>query len=129
MRAALALAEVQAIAEARHGDPFKVLGPHDATDGRIVRAFLPGARAVEVVRRADGATLGRLEQMTREGLFEGSVSDHAPYLLRITWPGAIQETEDPYSFGPLLGELDLHLFNEGRHFRLAEALGANAITL
>jgi hypothetical protein len=38
----------------------------------------------------------------------------------------VQETEDPYSFGPVLGELDLHLFNEGRHFDLADALGANA---
>ena len=56
------------------------------------------------------------------GLFEGPVSDASPYLLRIEWPEAVQETEDPYSFGPLLGELDLHLFNEGRHFELAEAL-------
>ena len=57
------------------------------------------------------------------------MADRAPYLLRIAWPGAVQETEDPYSFGPLLGELDLHLFNEGRHFELAEALGANAMTI
>jgi 1,4-alpha-glucan branching enzyme len=129
MRADLALAEVQAIAEARHGDPFKVLGPHDTADGRVVRAFLPGARAVEVVSRGDGAMLGRLEQVTGEGLFEGSVAGTAPYLLRITWPDAMQETEDPYAFGPLLGELDLHLFNEGRHFRLADSFGANAVTL
>ncbi|MGE0577483.1 1,4-alpha-glucan branching protein GlgB [Reyranella sp.] len=129
MKAELALAEVQAIAEARHGDPFKVLGPHDAAGGRIVRAFLPGARAVDVVRRADGAMLGRLEQVTGQGLFEGGVSDRTPYLLRISWPEAVQETEDPYSFGPLLGEIDLHLFNEGRHFRLADAFGANAVTL
>ena len=52
------------------------------------------------------------------------MSDAAPYLLRINWPGGLQETEDPYSFGPLLGDIDLHLFNEGRHFRLAHALGA-----
>src|SRR5947208_2611675 len=47
---------------------------------------------------------------------------------RTAWPNAVQETEDPYSFGPLLGELDLHLFNEGRHFELAGAMGANAMT-
>ena len=127
MTAALALTEVEAIAEARHGDPFKVLGPHEAPDGPIVRTFLPGASAVEVVRRSDGAVLGRLAQVTGEGLFEGGVSDRASYLLRISWPGSVQETEDPYSFGPLLGELDLHLFSEGRHYRLADALGANAV--
>ena len=60
---------------------------------------------------------------------KGRVPDASPYLLRIQWPAAVQETEDPYSFGPLLGELDLHLFNEGRHFKLAEALGANLVTV
>ena len=93
-----------------------------------MRAFLPGAVAVEVLRRADRARLGRLEA-SDSGLFEGVVSEHAPYLLRITWPAGVQETEDPYSFGPVLGEMDLHLFNEGRHFKLAEALGANVTTV
>src|SRR5204862_355527 len=51
-----------------------------------------------------------------------------PYLLRISWPDAVQETEDPFSFGPLLGDLDLHLYNEGRHFELAEHLGAAVTT-
>ncbi|MFO1159471.1 MAG: 1,4-alpha-glucan branching protein GlgB [Reyranellaceae bacterium] len=125
----LALPEVAAIAEARHGDPFKVLGPHDTAEGRTIRAFLPGARGVEVVRRDDATCLGHLEQVSDAGMFEGRVGDLAPYLLRIAWPEAIQETEDPYAFGPLLGELDLHLFNEGRHFELAEAFGANARTL
>ena len=41
----------------------------------------------------------------------------------------MQETEDPYAFGAVLGELDLHLFNEGRHFHLADALGANVATI
>src|SRR5690606_31558027 len=38
----------------------------------------------------------------------------------------LQETEDPCSFGVLLGDLDLHLIAEGRHFELASALGAVA---
>jgi 1,4-alpha-glucan branching enzyme len=118
--------EADALAGARHGDPFKVLGPRDTAGGRIVRAHLPGARGVEVLRRSDKALIGRLDQ--KDGLFEGTVTDRAPYLLRITWPDAEQETEDPYSFGPLLGDLDLHLFNEGRHFELASAMGANAMT-
>ncbi len=39
--------EADAIAHGRHGDPFKVLGPRDAAEGRVIRAFLPGAQAVE----------------------------------------------------------------------------------
>jgi len=120
--------DIEALAEARHGDPFTILGPHDTSAGRIVCVFLPGAQAVDVLRRTDLRPIGRLAAGQPEGFFQGPVSDRSPYLLRITWPGAVQDTEDPYSFGPLLGELDLHLFNEGRHFELATSFGANAIT-
>ncbi len=127
-RRTLVREEADALAYARHGDPFSVLGPHDSPGGRVVRVFLPGAQAVEVLRRGDRARIGMLSAGAPEGLFEGPVSDRAPYLLKITWPGAEQETEDPYSFPPQLGELDLHLFNEGRHFEMAHALGANPVT-
>jgi len=125
---ALSREEADALAGARHADPFKVLGPRDTAAGRVIRAYLPGARAVEVLRRSDRQPIGKLEPRDN-GLFEGTVTDRAPYLLRVAWPEAVQETEDPYSFGPLLGDLDLHLFNEGRHFELASALGANVTTL
>ncbi len=121
--------DADALAGARHGDPFKVLGPHDTPEGRIVRVFVPGAQAVEVVRRRDHSIIGRLEPHEPSGLFEGLVTDRTPYLLRIAWPGAVQETEDPYSFSVVLGDIDLHLFNEGRHFELAKALGANVRTI
>jgi 1,4-alpha-glucan branching enzyme len=119
--------EADALAHAAHGDPFRILGPHETPAGRIIRAFLPGAEAVEVLRRSDRQSLGHLEKDQR-GLFQGLVGDRAPYLLRIAWPGAEQETEDPYAFGQSLGDLDIYLFSEGRHFQLADALGANVIT-
>lgn len=120
--------EVEALMTARHRDSFRVLGPHDGPDGRTVRAYVPGAQSVEVLRRADRSSLGSLSEI-QPGLFEGPVADASPYLLRIQWPAAVQEMEDPYAFAPVLGELDLHLFNEGRHFHLAEALGANVVTI
>src|SRR5688572_11090140 len=106
----LGRAEADALIHAQHGDPFRLLGPHESSAGPIVLVLLPGAEAVEVLRRSDRSRLGRLE-MVESGLFQGSVSERAPYVLRITWPGAVQETEDPYSFGPLLGDVDLHLFS------------------
>jgi 1,4-alpha-glucan branching enzyme len=118
-----------ALENAADADPFAVLGPHDTPDGRVVRAFVPGALGVEVLKRADRAPLGRLDRCGIEGLFEGLVSDAEPYLLRISRPGGVQDTEDPYAFGALLGELDLHLFNEGRHFELAGAFGAQTMAI
>ena len=115
----------QRLAEGRLNDPFGVLGPHETASGRIVRAFLPGARDVEVVARNDGHRLGTMLPSQPDGLFVGRLETREAYRLRISWPGAVQETEDPYSFTRLLlSEDDLFLFNEGRLFELAFTLGA-----
>jgi 1,4-alpha-glucan branching enzyme len=118
-----------ALANGTHTDSFAVLGAHDVADGRIIRAFLPGALEVDVLRRTDGAAIAPLQRANGEGLFESLIQDRAAYRLRIVWPNAVQETEDPYSFGLLLGDLDLHLINEGRHFELANCLGAQSISI
>ena len=118
----------RALAEGTLGDPFAVLGPHESARGRIIRAFLPGAVRVEAVSRLDGHLLGDLAPGAPYGLFEGTVTG-GPYFLRIHWPGAVQETEDPYAFGLLVGDLDLHLFAEGRHLNLARCLGAQMMVV
>ncbi len=118
----------RALADGEHDNPFSVLGPHDVEEGRVIRAFLPGATKVEVLRQ-DGSVLAPLEASAEAGLFENLVRERVPYRLRIAWPDAIQETEDSYAFDLLLGELDLHLFNEGRHFELARTLGAQSISI
>ncbi len=110
-------------------DPFAVLGPFDADPGRIVRAFLPGAKGVDVIARTDGRHLGTLTRGKPDGLFAGRVESHDPYCFRIQWQDAIQEIEDSYSFDLLLSETDLHLFNEGRLFEIAFTLGANPMTI
>jgi 1,4-alpha-glucan branching enzyme len=120
-------AAVEALRHGRLSDPFAILGPHESPHGRVVRAFVPGAEGVEVLSRADGKLLGQLTPV-KDGLFSGPVSSAEPYLLRIHWPGAVQDTEDPYSFGLLLGDLDLHLFSEGTHWQLAERFGASVAT-
>ncbi|HEY8614189.1 MAG TPA: 1,4-alpha-glucan branching protein GlgB, partial [Roseomonas sp.] len=112
----------QAIVEGRHGDPFAVLGRH----GGVVRTFQPGALAVEAVPR-DGAPVA-LRGIHDPGLFEGELPP-GPYTLRITWPGGVQETEDPYSFGLLLGDFDLYLFGEGRHREMGRVFGAQAMSV
>jgi 1,4-alpha-glucan branching enzyme len=114
----------RALALGNFEDPFSYLGPHPGGHGTLVRAFFPGALGVEVLARNDRQSLGRLAPVSSEGLFVGPLSEFVPYLLRIEWPHSIQEAEDPFSFGPLLGEVDLHLFSEGTHCKLAENFGA-----
>ena len=63
--------EIELICSARHGDPFSVLGPHADDGGLSIRAFLPGARRVEVLDADSGHPLGTLEQQHANGFFEG----------------------------------------------------------
>ena len=36
---------------------------------------------------------------------------------------------DPYGYGPLIGEVDLHLFAEGQHWQIYEKFGAHLRTI
>jgi 1,4-alpha-glucan branching enzyme len=132
-------------APGRPADPFTLLGPHRSEGRIIVRTFQPGALAVELLARDDDAVgeerrqpLAALERIDGIGLFEGALPkgrDANDYLLKISWPTADgagvvhQYTEDPYAFGLLLGDLDLHLLAEGRHFQLGHCLGAQPMTI
>jgi 1,4-alpha-glucan branching enzyme len=119
------MAAAQALAEGRFPDPFGYLGPHQTDRGRLVRAYLPGgARDVDVLARETRKIIGRLARLGSTDVFAGVVTSTAPYLLHIHWQNAMQETEDPYAFGPILGDVDLHLFSEGTHWQLAERFGA-----
>jgi 1,4-alpha-glucan branching enzyme len=125
---ALPAAEIEAIVRGRHGDPFGVLGPH-GDDPPVVRTFQPGAERAFVLDHATGEVLAELRRLHPEGLFAGAVAGRKGrlerYRLRFEGDGAVWETEDPYRFPPLLGELDLWLFGEGNHLRLYEKLGAH----
>jgi len=128
--------QIDAIARGRLHDPFALLGPHRVQDGVIeLRTFQPGAHAV----RALGAFGDiALEQIEQSGVFVGRIADKdhhtmlgpGAYRLHIAWPdNVLQETEDAYAFGLLLGELDLHLIAEGRHRELGRCLGAIPMTV
>jgi 1,4-alpha-glucan branching enzyme len=135
---------VDALLQGRLSDPFSLLGPHPAGSKAVIRTFQPGAHAVDVVAcqpGADGAAGGELVEslynLNQSGLFTSgapSLDLGRPYLLRIAWPApdgglAVQYTEDPYCFGLLLAELDMHLLAEGRHRELARCLGANTLRI
>jgi 1,4-alpha-glucan branching enzyme len=90
----------------------------------VVRAVLPGALGLSIVEAETGRTISEAEMISQGGVFAAAVGDTGRYVLRIRWPESIQETEDPYSFGLLLGDLDLHLISQGTHYELGRTLGA-----
>jgi 1,4-alpha-glucan branching enzyme len=112
------------ILEARHHDPFEVLGRHVENDLCVVRAFLPRAQKVRIVeadielRRIEGTDLFE---------WQGSAQE-IPDRYRLEWQdesGNRHERHDPYCFPPQLEDFDLYLFGEGRHWHAYRFLGAH----
>nr|WP_281368984.1 hypothetical protein [Nocardioides ungokensis] len=62
-----------------------------------------------------------------EGIWVGvlPVAEVPDYRVSVAYDGEPVETDDPYRFLPTLGEIDLHLINEGRHEQLWDVLGAH----
>ena len=95
-----------------------------------MRACHPAAAAVEI-RMASG-TLVPMSQVA-DGLYEARFpgGDTAgDYRLVITYHGGhVIEIDDPYRYGRVLTDFDLHLLSEGTHHRAYEKLGAHRVTV
>jgi 1,4-alpha-glucan branching enzyme len=119
--------DVDAILSGHHGDAFSILGPHRAEGGWEVRAFLPQAMDAEVVQ---GTASHPMQKLRAEGIFTARL-DREPghYLLRLTlWNGSRVEIEDPYRFGPLISDFDLHIHGEGTQYESYRSMGAHPVT-
>ena len=125
----LLAADVERICQGLHGDAFAVLGPHAQADGSVwLAAFQPGAAEVAALA-TDGTLLATLQQRDPAGLFEGALPAMQPYRLQVRWQdGNASSLDDPYRFGPVLGEMDAWLLGEGSHLRPFEILGAQPRT-
>jgi 1,4-alpha-glucan branching enzyme len=117
-------APFQRILEARHHDPFEVLGRHRDGALDVIRVFLPGCREVRIEDNGE-----RMQRLADSDLFEwrgtpGSV----PQRYQIAWTdsdGIEWLGYDPYCFAPQVGDLDMHWFSEGRHLHAYRVLGAH----
>jgi 1,4-alpha-glucan branching enzyme len=114
-----------------HHDPHSILGAHEYGDHTVIRAYRPHAVEVVALVGPDRYPLRHLEG----GLFAVALPfvNLVDYRLEVSYPGAdgtldVHRMADGYRFLPTLGEMDLHLFNEGRHERLWEILGAHQRT-
>jgi 1,4-alpha-glucan branching enzyme len=119
--------ELDLIAAGRHSDPHRLLGCHDG----VVRAYQPEAGAMRlVVAGAGKETTTEMAKVHPGGVFEAPIAAGVEqYQLEADYDqaGALvtNRFDDAYRSWPTVGELDLHLFGEGRHRRLWEVLGAH----
>ncbi|MCW5553095.1 MAG: 1,4-alpha-glucan branching protein GlgB [Verrucomicrobiae bacterium] len=128
--------ELQSLVGLKHRSPHQLLGMHPLGDGSgvVVRAFVPGARAIEI-QPTHEKKLPRLKlkRVHDAGLFEGMTREinrvYAYDLLVTDHAGQEQRSRDPYSFLPTLSEPDLFLFGKGDERRIYEKLGAQLRTV
>ena len=125
-------ADFDALAGARHPDPFSVLGPHLEGDALVIRTYQPSAERVDVVRpgRATAATpMVRHQTGVFEATFPGE-KEIFDYRLRIAYPGGfVAEIDDPYRYGRVITEYDVYLFSQGKHTRIYDKLGAHLMRI
>ena len=117
------------IIEAKHHDPFSVLGRHTNKDKNVIRAFLPYAETVSIGEKGPA-----MQRIPGSDLFEYypnaniEIADH--YQLFWTDKDGHNHLDiDPYTFGPVLSEFDQHLFGEGRHWHIYQKLGGHLHTM
>ena len=119
--------EPEAILNGTHGDPFSVLGPHQA-GGRLGGARVPSAGHGCRGSWPDGA-VHPMRKTRSEGFFVAALQhDPGHYKLQLTlWNGEHAETEDPYRFPPLISDFDLHIHGEGTQYESYRTMGAHMV--
>lgn len=116
--------DIDRLSAGRHDRPFDVLGLHRDGGANWVTAYLPGATAVNAIC---GKTKSNLSAVGGD-VFSGKIRGNKYSLVATYADGSEHGFEDPYRFGPVMGELDQYLIGEGTHYRLWEALGAHVMT-
>ena len=122
-KTALSQEEIRII-EARHHDPFAVLGRHPGDKGVTVTAYIPYAVEVSI---AEGNLPMRRIEGTDFFRWQGP-AEAVPACYRLIWRDDANHQHiayDPYCYLPQLTDFDLHLFGEGKHREAYRILGAH----
>ena len=125
--------EVNRFVGGEHSDPFRVLGPHRVGDDLEIRVFRPDARRIDIVVDQHPEEPIAAQKIQQDGFFCATVRNATrdlPYHIRVTaWDGSHFLTRDPYQYGQIVGEVDLHLFAEGQHWKIYDKFGAHVRTI
>jgi 1,4-alpha-glucan branching enzyme len=115
---------IRSLTEARHHDPFSLLGLHVGQSGQqLVRTYQPQARSVEILLHQNWTPM----HDHGDGIYELEAQDiPQPYQLRIVPDSGEPYVQwDPYCFAPLLSDHDLYLFSEGKLNQAWRTLGSH----
>ncbi|MDA1185075.1 MAG: 1,4-alpha-glucan branching enzyme, partial [Acidobacteria bacterium] len=129
-------AALDAIVAGTSDDPCAILGRHrvvvDGLAALVFRTLQPSASEVQLV--TDDRVYG-MQRKRREGLFEAIVRldartpEDVAYRYRVRQGTVTRDVIDPYQFGQVLSDVDLHLFAEGTQYRAWERFGAHRLTI
>ncbi len=112
------------IMEAKHHNPFSVLGRHAKKELIQITIYLPYAESVSFSH--NGLELDRIPE---SDFFQTLVqAETLPAHYQLVWldkSGYRHETYDAYDFGTQLPEFDQYLFAEGKHWHVYQKLGAH----
>nr|WP_243755226.1 1,4-alpha-glucan branching protein GlgB [Thiomicrorhabdus sp. 6S3-12] len=130
---------INRLEQGRHHDPYDFLGVHKihavqagSAQQWVICEWLPTAERARVkLRQEDFIDLLRYPDSDLfYALLDEEQFRQLPQHYEVQWcegNGEWHKAESPYTFLPQIGELDLHLFSEGRHWHLYEVLGARVM--
>ncbi|MBN2024856.1 MAG: 1,4-alpha-glucan branching protein GlgB [Pirellulales bacterium] len=138
MRTTVTLDRIHQLVEGREENPFSLLGPHPVVEAGLpavaIRAFLPQSSQAWIVGPGHAQVTRPMRRIHPAGLYEAicpaSELNGSGYMLRVAGEGGENSVmHDPYAFPHVLSDYDLHLLNEGTHWRLYERLGAHPCSI
>ena len=124
--------EVHRFVRGLHSDPFGALGPHKVGDDVETGSF---------ARTRERSTSSSIENQKNQSLRSGPMRkvSFAPLfparsatfrtIFASKLDGSEELTRDVYRYGPIMGDVDLHLFSEGQHWKIYEKFGAHLRTI
>ncbi len=103
---------------------YDVLGPHKSGNRRWITTYQPGATRVTATVSGKQTELPRVSGDVFSGRVPGKT-----YTLTVHYEdGTEHNGHDPFSFDPVLSDMDKYLFGEGTHKELWRVLGAHVTT-
>lgn len=107
-------------------NPHQFLGIHSINEkNKVIRIWRPNAPSCHFELKG---TIVEAKKVHPAGLFEYITDASTTFLDYRVYYNHQSLAYDPYTFLPTLGDLDLHLFGRGVHYKAYEVMGSKIIT-
>ncbi len=116
--------ELRKLIDAKHHNPFSLLGFCDNNARPVIRVFMPFCKSVSIGKHGP-----EMSRVLDTDIFEYSgsqenISKHYQLYWQTTQGDDVVEY-DPYTFEPYIPEYDLGLFDQGQHWHIYKILGSH----